>query len=86
MTEDFLKDCPIDDNLSGRDRLHLFGARERNLGFITKAFKTAISNPGCPPRYADVPLFEGKLRDLESMLELSSASRKVFQGGRRRLQ
>ena len=53
LVEDFSQQLGIDTNLTGRERLRLFGVKSRNYGFINKAFAIAGDNPAFrPPNFS----------------------------------
>jgi hypothetical protein len=65
--------------LTGRQRLRLYGAGPKNLGFINKAFDVAAGNPNFTPRGLDVENFRGMLGDFKNMCQLVLELRQFLQ-------
>jgi hypothetical protein len=62
---DFMEEADIDSNMTGRERLRLFGVKSRNYGFITKAYEIARDNP----KFAPSNFSMSEMKDTISVLE-----------------
>jgi hypothetical protein len=70
LMNDFIADYDVGTNLSGRERLRLFGAGVRNFGFIEKAYDIARENPDFLPRDFNPILMGYYIQDLEDARQL----------------
>jgi hypothetical protein len=57
-------------DLTGRQRLRLYGAGAKNYGFIKKAFDVAVENPQYMPRNLDIENFRDRLNNFKNMSQL----------------
>jgi hypothetical protein len=70
MLNGFVEDFDINTNLSGKERLRLFGAGVRNFGFIEKAFDIARENPSFLPPQFPANILKITLEDFEESRQL----------------
>jgi hypothetical protein len=70
MIDAFKKNCPIDVNITAKDRKRLHGAGIKSFGFIEKVFEIAKFNPNFAPRFLDVKLLDEKFRNLKDIMSL----------------
>ena len=61
----------IDSDMTGRERLRLFGVKSRNYGFISKAFDIARDNPNFAPPNFDMNAMMKNLVYLEHARQLT---------------
>jgi hypothetical protein len=56
-----------------KDHKRLHGAGIKSLGFIERVFEIASLNPKFAPKYLDVKLLNGKLRELLEVMQLKDS-------------
>jgi hypothetical protein len=67
----FLDDAEkLGSNLTGKERLRLFGAGVKNYGFIEMAYEVARENPDFMPPHLNLETLQEGLRDFENMRQL----------------
>jgi anion-transporting ArsA/GET3 family ATPase len=66
-------------DLTGRQRLRLYGAGVKNYGFIETAFNIARDNPRFTPREFDVENFNKRLSNFDNMRQLVLVLRQYLQ-------
>ncbi|MDR3013513.1 MAG: hypothetical protein LBU70_09970 [Chitinispirillales bacterium] len=71
VIEKFMSEVDIDTNLSGKERMRLFGVKSRNYGFISKAFEIARDHPNFAPGNFSIDDMAETLRILEQVRDLS---------------
>jgi hypothetical protein len=68
---DFMKEADIDTNMTGRERMRLFGVKSRHYGFINKAWDIARDNPAFQPSNFSMSEMAKTMRLLEQVRHLS---------------
>jgi hypothetical protein len=57
-------------DLTGKERLRLYGAGVKNYGFIENAFDVAVKNPRFAPQFFNIENFRDRLNNFKNMRQL----------------
>jgi hypothetical protein len=66
-----MDEANLDTNMTGRERMRLFGVKSRNYGFINKAYDIAKDNPKFAPSNFSISSMTETVRILEEVRNLS---------------
>jgi len=65
LMNQFIEDEEINTNMTGRERMRLFGAGVRNFGFIEKAYDLGRENPDFLPTGFNIRMMYWNIKELE---------------------